>query len=124
MSTITMHGPLSTGRASTGRTPSVRLRLTRRGRAVLAALVALPLAIGIGCAALNGGGAVATSDHAPASFSYVTVGAGDSLWGIAERVAPSSDPRDVIAAIMDLNGLDSPDVAAGERLAIPSAYTH
>ena len=100
----------------------VRLRLTRRGRAVLSALVALPLVIGALVFALNGGGAVATGEQTHVSFQYVTVESGDSLWSVAERVAPNADPRDVIADIVSLNGLDSAVVSPGQQLAVPAKY--
>ena len=74
--------------------PRVRLRLTRRGRAVLMALVALPIVIGALVFALNGGGAAATGEQAHVTFHYVTVQSGDSLWSVAERLAPNADPRE------------------------------
>lgn len=98
-----------------------RLRLTRRGRVVLTALVAMPLVAGILVGSLSSGGAVARIDDGapPVAFETVVVGAGDSLWGIAERVAPSEDPRDVILEIMRLNGLADAVVQPGQRLALP-----
>ncbi|MDR6970974.1 LysM peptidoglycan-binding domain-containing protein [Leifsonia shinshuensis] len=102
----------------------VRLRLTRRGRAVLSALVALPLVIGALVFALNGGGAVANGEQTHVSFQYVTVESGDSLWSVAERVAPNADPRDVIADLVSLNGLESAVVSPGQQLAIPAKYAH
>lgn len=98
-----------------------RLRLTRRGRVVLTALAALPLVVGILVASLSSGGAVAGVDGpSPASFETVVVGAGDSLWGIAEQIAPSEDPRDVILEIMRINGLADAVVQPGQRLALPA----
>ncbi|MFG6403317.1 MULTISPECIES: LysM peptidoglycan-binding domain-containing protein [unclassified Microbacterium] len=104
---------------------STRLRITARGRRVLAGLVALPLALALGFAALSGGTALASRDAgAPAgSFEEVTVMSGETLWSIAQDVAPSSDPRDVVAAIVRLNALDGVTVSAGERLAIPAEYS-
>ncbi|NUU08033.1 LysM peptidoglycan-binding domain-containing protein [Leifsonia sp. C5G2] len=102
----------------------VRLRLTRRGRAVLSAIVALPLVIGALVVALNGGGALASGEQSHVSFQYVTVESGDSLWSVAERVAPNADPRDVIADIVSLNGLESAVVSPGQQLAVPSKYAH
>lgn len=101
---------------------ATRLRITRRGRAVLATLIALPLAFGTAAAVLNGGGAVATDTASTAEFTYVEVEAGQSLWSLAEDVAPRADPREVISAIVRLNGLPSADVQPGERLAIPFEY--
>ncbi|KQY97145.1 hypothetical protein ASD19_09220 [Microbacterium sp. Root53] len=105
--------------------PATRLRLTRRGRRVLAALAAAPVAAGLALAVISGGGALASrEDGAPAgTFDTVTVMAGDSLWSIAEEIAPAADPRDVVDAIVALNQLQSSSVAAGERLAIPAEYS-
>jgi hypothetical protein len=98
------------------------LRLTRRGRVVLTSLAAIPLVIGALVFALNGGGAAASGDRAHVQFQYVTVESGQSLWSIAEKVAPSADPRDVIADIVSLNQLDTAVVSPGQRLAIPAQY--
>ncbi|WP_434317889.1 LysM peptidoglycan-binding domain-containing protein [Leifsonia sp. P73] len=100
----------------------VRLRLTRRGRAVLTMLVALPIVIGAMVFALNGGGAAATGEQAHVTFHYVTVQSGDSLWSVASRIAPNADPRDVIADLVNLNGLSSAVVTPGQQLAIPTQY--
>ncbi|HEY0248992.1 MAG TPA: LysM peptidoglycan-binding domain-containing protein [Gryllotalpicola sp.] len=101
-----------------------RLRLTRRGRAVLAALVAAPLVAVALWFGVNSGLAAASGESgAPAaSFTHVTVTAGESLWQIAETIAPHSDPRDVISAIVDLNGLEGTTVTPGQTLAVPPQY--
>lgn len=104
--------------------PATRLRLTVRGRRVLAAAAALPAVLVLSFAIIGGGAALASRDAgAPAgSFTTVTVSVGDSLWSIAEEVAPTADPRDVVAAIKRLNGIDGATIAAGDRLAIPLEY--
>lgn len=103
---------------------STRLRLTVRGRRVLAVLAALPAVIALSVAVLGGGAALASRDAgAPAgSFTTVTVAPGESLWTIAEEVAPDLDPRDVVDELVRLNALDTVLVQAGQRLAIPAAY--
>lgn len=55
----------------------------------------------------------------PAAGTEITVGTGDSLWTLAESVDPDADPRTVIAAIMVLNGLDSPTLQPGQVLRLP-----
>ncbi|MEY9953179.1 LysM peptidoglycan-binding domain-containing protein [Leifsonia sp. EB34] len=100
----------------------VRLRLTRRGRVVLTMLVALPIVIGAMVFALNGGGAAATGEQTHVTFQYVTVQSGDSLWSVASRIAPNADPRNVIADLVNLNGLSSAVVTPGQQLAIPTQY--
>lgn len=128
MSTMSITAyPGLTARARTVRPAAraTRLRITRRGRRVLAGLAATPLVAGLAMAALSGGTALASSDAgAPAeAFDTVTVMAGDSLWSIAEEVAPAADPRDVVDAIVALNQLPSSAVDAGTRLAIPAEYS-
>ncbi|MCC2030449.1 LysM peptidoglycan-binding domain-containing protein [Microbacterium tenebrionis] len=103
--------------------PSTRLRLTVRGRRVLLGLAALPLAAGIAFAALGGGAAVASGESVPtASFETVTVMPGDTLWSIAESVAPNADPRSVIHQIESLNALGASSLQVGQELAIPAEY--
>jgi hypothetical protein len=126
MSSITVHmsGGAVRRPAQVGSAPRARLRLTRRGRLVLVLLASAPLlaaALWFGVSA----GAASASDHAstgPAAVQHVTVAQGESLWQIAERVAPGDDPRDVIDAIVDMNGLQSTVVTPGESLAIPAQY--
>ncbi|MDU0344141.1 LysM peptidoglycan-binding domain-containing protein [Microbacterium sp. KSW2-29] len=104
--------------------PTTRLRITARGRRVLAFLVALPLAIALGFAVVGGGAALASNEAgAPAgSFTEITVMSGETLWSIAEELAPAADPRDVIAQITRLNALSGGSVTAGQRIAIPAEY--
>ena len=102
-----------------------RLRLTRRGRVVLASLVALPLAGALAWSALGASSAVAAPDDSAAPgvvFATVTLAPGETLWAIASEVAPTADPRDVVDAIKRLNALDSAQLVAGQRLAIPAQY--
>lgn len=102
--------------------PRTRLRLTLRGRRVLAGLVAMPVAAVIGFGALAGGSALASGASSDVSFASVTVLPGDTLWSIAQDVAPETDPRDVVYAISRLNVLDGGVVVPGQQLAIPAEY--
>ncbi len=97
--------------------PAPALRLTRRGRLVVAlALVALAVLTGM----LAGAPAAAGGSGRAAVAERVTVAPGETLWQIAERVSPSADPRDTVARIQELNGLDSSTVAAGRALLVPT----
>lgn len=105
---------------------TTRLHLTRRGRVVLTTLAALPLVAVALVVALNGGIAAAEGASAAGAggtqavdFEYVTIQPGQSLWQLAVSLAPTSDPRDVIAEIVSLNQLSSDSVQAGQRLALP-----
>lgn len=104
--------------------PATRLKLTARGRRVVLAVAAVPLAAGIAFAALSGGSAMASGKQtATASFATVTVMPGDTLWSIAESVAPGADPRDVIGDITRLNLLRGGELQIGQELAIPAQYS-
>ncbi|MGV8970232.1 MAG: hypothetical protein ACOH1J_07270 [Microbacteriaceae bacterium] len=99
-----------------------RLRLTRRGRIVLTALAAIPVVITAMVFALNGGGAVATSGGG-APLETVTVLAGETLWNLAEEIAPTVDPREFISDVLAVNPSAGAGVAAGSQLAIPAKYS-
>lgn len=106
----------------------VRIRMTARGRRALALLVAAPvLAAGVlaGAGVLGDAvaGAVASSSAETAALATVTVQPGQSLWQIAQSVAPEADPRDVIAEIEMLNRITGA-IQPGQQLAIPAHYTH
>lgn len=97
-----------------------KLRLTQRGRGVLMFLAATPLVLAAFLFALNGGGATASLEGSSVPFEYVTVEAGQTMWQLAEEVAPQSDPRDTIVTLMQFNQLSGSDVYAGQELAIPA----
>jgi hypothetical protein len=94
------------------------LRLTRRGRLVTAAatlLIAVLTLVG----AVSRVGSLDESAPVPASApAQVVVAPGETLWSIAERVAPQRDPRTVVAGIRRLNDLPTADVHAGQTLVL------
>jgi hypothetical protein len=77
--------------------------------AVVAALGWLGPAAGPGA----GTGAV------PVQTSVVQVGAGETVWDVAQRVAPGSDPRAVVDRIRRLNNMVGSAVEPGQRLRVP-----
>jgi hypothetical protein len=101
--------------ASCGR-PEGALRLTRRGRVALTGLL---LVIGIGLSLVTGGVGRADPATRPSQLRYVTVSPGDTLWGIAAEISPSSDRRDTVQRILDLNALGTVAVVPGQRIAVP-----
>ena len=121
---ITTSVPSPARAATAAARRATRLRLTVRGRRVLAALAALPVVVALSAAVLGGGAALASRDGGAqaGSFQTVTVAPGDSLWTIAEEVAPDRDPRDGVDDIVRLNALDDVVVQAGQSLAIPAEY--
>jgi hypothetical protein len=97
------------------------LRLTRRGRVVVAGLAVLLVAV---LSLLAAGAAQATSHAAPLSaaghnLTQVAVRPGQSLWSVAESADPDADTRLVIQQILKLNALHGDTVFAGERLWVP-----
>lgn len=98
------------------------VRLTRRGR--LARTAALVLALGLLALSLvNTLGArsaqAGTSPSTRVATTSVTVSQGDSLWGIAQAAYPTTDPREVVLAIRELNAMRSNLIHPGEALLIP-----
>lgn len=104
--------------------PATRLRLTVRGRRVLLALAAVPLAVGLSFAAISGGSALASNESTgTVTFTTVTVLPGDTLWSIATEIAPAADPREVIGEISRLNVLQTGELQVGQTLSIPTQYS-
>lgn len=114
---------VNTPRLPSPRLRSPRLRLTRRGRFVFTSLAAGPLAVLALAIALNGGIAAAGTQGSAGTFDYITVQAGQSLWELAETVAPAADPREVISGIVRLNQLENSELHPGDRIAIPVEYS-
>ncbi len=103
-----------TGRPGGRREPA--LRLTRRGRVVLVALLVL---LGVGVSIALGGVGRADPDAAPTQVRYVVVSPGDTLWGIAGEFVPDADRRDTVQRILDLNALAGVALTPGQRIAVP-----
>jgi hypothetical protein len=116
-STPTTRTPKLGGQAGSGAARSGRLRLTRRGRAVLVLLfVALCfVAFSLGRTSSQ----ASTTPTGPATRA-VTVEPGQTLWQIAKSVAPGTDPRDTVDRIREMNGMSSAPLQAGQRLIVPA----
>ena len=85
----------------------------RRRIAVAVAAGALALVVAQAATAL-GGHSLATPERRPAAV--VTVRAGDSLWTIAERLAPGSDPRPTVDRLQARLG--STVLQPGQRISL------
>jgi Tfp pilus assembly protein FimV len=96
------------------------MRLTRRGRIIVGTLIALPIVIGAYFVGLGATSAGADSAVATASFEYVTVMPGDTLWSIAGNLTDGGDTQAAISSIVELNQLESMTVQPGQKLAIPA----
>ena len=115
MSTIAVHPTYAAPRRAALPAHS-HMRLTRRGRlVVLLACLGLVLSV----AFLYGGSSVATDTPEPTRT--ITVGQGETLWGIASELATNGEVRPMMHRIQKMNGLDSGMLLAGQELLIPVA---
>jgi nucleoid-associated protein YgaU len=103
------------------------IRLTRRGRIVVGALVAIATAGITAMIWLAVAGQAQAAGHVrpgtPASHSMlrVVVRPGDTLWSIASKADPGADPRLVIQQIVDDNALGGTAISVGQVLWVPRA---
>ena len=91
----------------------------RRRRAMVGLALALALAGGFSVFAAQGQ-AQASIESTSASFTYVTVHAGDTLWSVAEQYASTADTREWIAELVTLNALQDNQLQPGQRIALPT----
>jgi hypothetical protein len=117
----TVRSQAAHGQAPHGAAAPAPLRLTRRGRIVVAAAAALLVTL---LSVLVTGGAWATSHSAPSrgadrSLTQVVVQPGQSLWSVAQTADPNADPQQVMQQIIDLNSLAGDVIQVGQRLWVP-----
>jgi LysM domain len=102
-----------------------RVRLTRRGRVVLAALAVVTVTAMVTAFWLSvAGGAQAASHGLGSGAAYrgmtrVVVRPGQTLWSIASQAEPAADPRLVIQQIIQANALGGPVIQPGQSLWVP-----
>jgi hypothetical protein len=100
--------------------PRPALVLTRRGRIFVGAVSALFLLMVV----LFSGGLVADAgtslEDQGRATGVVVVQQGESLWQIAQTIAPQSDPRETVIAIRELNGLGESTVVPGQSIVVPA----
>ena len=102
------------------------VRLTRRGRIVVAVMLAaasLSLVV-LAWLAIAARAAQAADGGQPPGAVYqnltsIVVHPGQTLWSIASQAEPSADPRVVMQQIIDLNALSGTSVEPGQRLWVP-----
>lgn len=114
-----------------GETRRLPDRATRVRRRRLAALLAAVVLAGAGAAAVQGLAGMAQVDGTgprtvevqpvqapavPVAGQQYVVQPGDTLWSIAEAIAPDSDPRPVVDALREANG--GPVLEVGTRLTL------
>jgi nucleoid-associated protein YgaU len=95
-----------------------RTDVRRRGRTRLAVILTVSLA-----GAAWAGPAVRAFGEGPeqqrpvARRTYV-VQAGDTLWSIAQRLSPGEDPRPIVDALAEANGVRAGDLVPGQALVV------
>ena len=111
----------STRDAATASCPplTAAVRLTRRGRllvvAVLAGLLLTAFSLG------RAGSSQAAPTASPATpVTSTTVHRGETLWAVAQRIAPGADPRRVVGELQRLNHLSSSSLQVGQQLVVPA----
>jgi nucleoid-associated protein YgaU len=99
--------------------PDAGLRLTRRGRLALGVLSTLfLLLVVLFSGRLSADAGTSLSDQGRAT-GVVVVQAGESLWQIAQAIAPHADPRETVTVIRELNGLGEAAVRPGQSIVVP-----
>ncbi|HVB42135.1 MAG TPA: LysM peptidoglycan-binding domain-containing protein [Streptosporangiaceae bacterium] len=101
------------------------IRLTRRGRIVVAVLVVIGAATTVSLLWLAVASQAQASSHVQGgvpsdhSLRRVQVRAGQTLWSIAVQADPAADPRVIISEIVDDNSLADTTIQAGQVLWMP-----
>ena len=121
------HAPRQAARAREAHVapPRSTVRLTRRGRVVVAILLAAVslLLAALAWMAIAARAQAADSGPPPGAvyqnLTSVVVHPGQTLWSIASQAEPSADPRVVMQQIIDLNALQGSSVEPGQRLWVP-----
>jgi hypothetical protein len=102
--------------ATAGRTEAVPALASQSSWwAHLAAAAAVTLAVGGGLGWI----AQAPTRGVPADTAVIRVGAGETVWDVAQRVAPKSDQRAVVDRIRQLNGMAGSAIQPGQQLQVP-----
>ncbi|MCP2253364.1 hypothetical protein LY13_002114 [Prauserella aidingensis] len=99
-----------------------RARITTQGWLLIAVAVGVfsfAVTVGLLAHALAAAGGSGDGAAVPADTAVVSVGAGESLWDVAESAAPEADPAAVVARIRELNDLAEGAVSAGVPLVVP-----
>jgi LysM domain len=94
------------------------LRSGRVTRVVAAAMVTLAVVGGLGWIGQD------ASPGIPAETAVIRVGAGETVWDVARRVAPQSDQSAVVERIRQLNGIVGSAITPGQQLQVPLGTSH
>lgn len=93
------------------------IRLTRRGRGVVAVVAAAAiLAVGVVAS-----GSAATPSASATTTEVHVVQPGETLWALAQAAGVDAPTRDVVDRIEEMNGLDTAMLEPGQELRVPVA---
>jgi hypothetical protein len=106
------------GPQSADRSALAPMRLTRRGTVVASLAVGLLGGVMLVVAYLSLPAATERAVPAAVPNSVVTVQSGDTLWSIAQSVAPNRDPRAVVADLQSRNHLSDVALSPGQTLKV------
>lgn len=99
--------------------PDRATRIRRRRLAVLiVGVVVLAAVASLGRFVINNGtsGAVGETPPTPITDAVYVVQPGDTLWSIAQRIAPDEDPRPVVEELRELN--EGVELEVGTKLLV------
>ena len=122
MATMTLTTAPASTRSGAPRPEATRLRLTRRGQVTTVVIGAFLATAILGL--VNQSPTSATEQPTKLPPTATVVVHGETLWQIAQRVAPAKDPRATVHAIEELNGLSSAAVQAGQTLQVRPERRH
>jgi hypothetical protein len=100
------------------RVAACRRVFRRRRLAGLLVGVAVVAGIVVGLSQLA---SAANGPAVPERTTVVQVAPGETLWQLAERVAPGSPPQQVVERIRELNGMHGSTIHPGQPLIVPDA---
>lgn len=95
------------------------IRLTRRGRRVVAILALIPIVITFLLLGMKV--AQASDSSSNQTTTTVVVKPGQSLWDVASATGSDRDIRETIWMIQQLNGMKTSEVLAGQELVVPAS---
>ena len=98
--------------------PSLRSnRVTKVGASAIVTLAVVGALGWMGQAGSRPG----VSPGIPARTTVIRVGAGETIWDVALRVAPQADQRAVVERIRERNGIVGSAITPGQQLQVPTS---
>ncbi len=107
---------------STSHNTTQKLRITRRGKLVLAGLVLILVTVCVVLFALSRQAvppAMAAEGAQPETYQRILVQPGDTLWDISSRISQESDPTAVLDHIVMYNDLENSELQVGQTVFVP-----